>query len=733
MIFECGIIKTMEQFHRYRTHIYVFVAGLAIATLCVAVGCYRYNPTYADFQTTASNVALTSDPSTWKGVNLPLKIRPLPGKVAKLLAQSDFDSAANVGANVVGIKIFADPQGEGTSASYSDFTDANGNVLPAATSPGIADLQAAVAMAAKDNLKVIFAMQTNPGTTGGAIWTSQAEWNTLTSMWATIATTFKNNPNVLAFDLMNEPNVLTSLDPTTQLATSKQMTAGTWTIPAAWLGTPRDYNAEMSQVITAVRAADATRTVIVESFGQAAQPTNFRWMTPISGFSNVVYSLHMYVPTALTFIGQTKYTANDDPNRPFLYPANESQITNAFAPAIAFQQKYNVPIYVGEFGIEDGAIYGTDPTTGDSYNGSCWMSSVMSQMDAQHWGWDFFDFWTPGRVPLSITDPRYLALTSDMKQGIVPDFCTNPPVLNSTAGSLLPPVVVTPPVTIPPDTTPPTIILLGSSSLTLTVGDTFTDPGVTANDSVDGDLTSSVNTTGYVDTSTAGTYTITYKVTDAAGNTASAVRSVTVNPAPVTDTPPPSDSYTVSTPSSSGVTTTVSQPLSGSVSGAIQFNVQPAVPVVTTTNTTTATSTGTTTVTTTAPSVAAPTIKPTVTTTTTPVTTSTPTKTVVTTTNPVIVSNTTQASTTLTSITYTLNGTLIHTSTTFPDTWNFNTTTIPNGAYNLTTTYHYANNTTKTSITIFTVKNDQTFIESITGTLQDVWLGFLSWVQGVRG
>ena len=42
------------------------------------------------------------------------------------------------------------------------------------------------------------------------------------------------------------------------------------------------------------------------------------------------------------------------------------------------------------------------------------------------------------------------------------------------------------------DTTAPVITLAGSSTINLTVGDTFTDPGATATDDVDGDLTSSI-------------------------------------------------------------------------------------------------------------------------------------------------------------------------------------------------------------------------------------------------
>lgn len=71
------------------------------------------------------------------------------------------------------------------------------------------------------------------------------------------------------------------------------------------------------------------------------------------------------------------------------------------------------------------------------------------------------------------------------------------------------------------DTTPPVITLVGAETINLTVGETFTDPGATASDDTDGDISGSIMVGGdAVDTNTAGTYVITYNVRDAAGNAA---------------------------------------------------------------------------------------------------------------------------------------------------------------------------------------------------------------------
>ena len=85
----------------------------------------------------------------------------------------------------------------------------------------------------------------------------------------------------------------------------------------------------------------------------------------------------------------------------------------------------------------------------------------------------------------------------------------------------------------------PTITLNGSATVSLTVGDSFTDEGATASDPEDGDLTADIVVGGdTVNASVAGTYVITYNVTDSDGNAAAQVtRTVTVRAAP---TPPPS-------------------------------------------------------------------------------------------------------------------------------------------------------------------------------------------------
>lgn len=77
------------------------------------------------------------------------------------------------------------------------------------------------------------------------------------------------------------------------------------------------------------------------------------------------------------------------------------------------------------------------------------------------------------------------------------------------------------------DITAPVITISGGNAVDHTLNAAWTNPSATATDDEDGDLTSSISVSGVVDPNLVGTYTLTYTVSDAAGNTAT--ETVTVN------------------------------------------------------------------------------------------------------------------------------------------------------------------------------------------------------------
>jgi hypothetical protein len=75
----------------------------------------------------------------------------------------------------------------------------------------------------------------------------------------------------------------------------------------------------------------------------------------------------------------------------------------------------------------------------------------------------------------------------------------------------------------------PVITLLGDNPATIELGNVYSDAGATAVDNTDGNLTNSITTTSNVDVTAVGSYTVTYNVSDAAGNAAtSVVRTVSI-------------------------------------------------------------------------------------------------------------------------------------------------------------------------------------------------------------
>jgi len=79
------------------------------------------------------------------------------------------------------------------------------------------------------------------------------------------------------------------------------------------------------------------------------------------------------------------------------------------------------------------------------------------------------------------------------------------------------------------DPTIPVITRLGSSPIDVEQDSTYNDAGATASDNVDGTITGSIVTVNPVNTATLGEYTVTYNVSDAAGNDATEVtRTVNV-------------------------------------------------------------------------------------------------------------------------------------------------------------------------------------------------------------
>ena len=144
--------------------------------------------------------------------------------------------------------------------------------------------------------------------------------------WETIATRYKGNKAVWSYDLLNEP------------------CEG---IVADGLMDWRQLAAETS---ARIRRIDAERAIIIEP-APWGNPDALDWFQPLENISNIVYSVHMYLPHAFTHQG-----VRDRSVEPLHYPGevqgkhwDKAQLRAALAPAFSFQKDHNAHIYIGEF------------------------------------------------------------------------------------------------------------------------------------------------------------------------------------------------------------------------------------------------------------------------------------------------------------------------------------------------------------------------------------------------
>jgi hypothetical protein len=97
------------------------------------------------------------------------------------------------------------------------------------------------------------------------------------------------------------------------------------------------------------------------------------------------------------------------------------------------------------------------------------------------------------------------------------------------------------------DTTKPVITLAGANPQIIPLGGAYTEPGATATDNVDGDISGNIviDASG-VNTAVAGSYTVTYNVVDSSGNAATQVtRTVNVVPGNIGTPVAMDDAFTI--------------------------------------------------------------------------------------------------------------------------------------------------------------------------------------------
>ena len=361
------------------------------------------------------------------------------GPVIPPYTQADFDKLASMGANYVNI---SHPGLYTETSPYTVDTDIQTNLDNLLQMIGNANLYAVISFrTGPGRNEFIFLDEEDPGWLGFSkdinfVWpdpadasqqdeqNAQAAQDGWVAMWQYTANRYKNNPNVVGYDLMVEPNsnqLLNIWDPVDFYPT--------------WAGSLYDWNQVYPEITTAIRQVDPDTPILIGGMSYSS----IYWLLALqpTADTRTVYTVHMYEPF--------NYTHQDPPlnlSYPGVFDAdgdgnndtvNQNWLNDLLAPIDTFKASHNVPVAINEYGLKrwqpGAAQYMTD------------IMALLEQRELNHawWLWaspggDFVEF-THYFNPLLGSDPdnRQEVQTSDLLQVIQQNWALNaasPGVIN---------------------------------------------------------------------------------------------------------------------------------------------------------------------------------------------------------------------------------------------------------------------------------------------------------------
>ena len=215
---------------------------------------------------------------------------------------------------------------------------------------------------ASRGFKVIINLAPQPGGARADYWDDGVLKASIKKHWLVIAKTYKGNPVVAGYDLVNEPNPLRKYP----------LHGG-----ALW----RDFAEEL---ITAIRKVDPDHLIVFEP-APGALPKGFDDLVPLP-FDNVAYSVHFYEPHQLTHQGLPGFEgAGEYPGSAGLLRGrwDKDRLRQSLEPVRRFAQRYSVPIYVGEFSFIRSA------PNDSAYR---YVRDAISLFENEGWSWTYHAF-----------------------------------------------------------------------------------------------------------------------------------------------------------------------------------------------------------------------------------------------------------------------------------------------------------------------------------------------------
>lgn len=195
------------------------------------------------------------------------------------------------------------------------------------------------------------------------------EWlNLFIRIWEMAAKTFRDEPAVWAYDLLNEP---------------------VQTAECRW-----GYLEVQKKAAEAIRRIDPEKPVIVASNNWGGAAT-FCYLQPLP-LKNVLYQFHCYVPGVYTHQGLRDGMKRIREGNPIRYPGkvelfglhgrtveyvDRERLRRELKPVLDFQKKYGAIIYCGEFSVIRWAP-----------NGFRYLEDLASLLEEYQWHWTYHTF-----------------------------------------------------------------------------------------------------------------------------------------------------------------------------------------------------------------------------------------------------------------------------------------------------------------------------------------------------
>lgn len=262
-------------------------------------------------------------------------------------------------------------------------------------------LQNALTYARQNGQKVVVSLMTMPGgddaNVNNLVPYSSTYMLKYLDAWRQIATLCLGAPEVLAFDVMNEPAYLFRTKPQ---------------------GPGMDFRVAQIQAIDAIREIDPERWCVFEgtNFGD---PTRLQYWAPIDR-ERIIYSAHMYRPA--TYTGESNTTLAY-PNgtisgrtetgtgiKDFVNaPMTKTMLRDFLQPVRDFELAYHVPIYIGEFSAPRWA-----PGCAN------YLQDVSDIIEEYGWMWTYHAF-----REANVWDVEYEALPANQGGGVLASGITD--------------------------------------------------------------------------------------------------------------------------------------------------------------------------------------------------------------------------------------------------------------------------------------------------------------------